>query len=762
MKKVLIVVALLLASIVFWLFSTDEKASAPAIEYKGEINVTDSGEKIVTFSATSSSNPSQTPSKLQAYANQVIVSKLDSVTHAQLSNALNKFGITIDRQIASFPFYVVAFPVDDIDDVIQAVNNIDSLMGDYIDGYDLNHIHQSFQNAQPTTFPKADGWGPENIIKVEQAWEHQASCEGVKIGVIDSAFLTNHDDLQGIFKEGSGLNAITLTKDIEPKDSDRYPTHGTQVSCLVAANRNNIGRTGICPGAEIIGVKVASEFPKIWSDEYALIAIQHMLDSNVDVVNYSLAKEYKGIFTGLGILNFEILNSPMLKAIDMLGQKGIPFVTAAGNKNLDLDWYPVFPAGHQTPSGNIVTVGATRLDGSWADNWSNDGGSNYSDTKVTIAAPGDSLRSCTVKRDDNGIPASAWTERAISGTSYSTPIITGAIGLYIANLKSEGKAIPSANDIRLRLMSTAVKDQRISDKVASGIVDVEALLTEGKDEPTVKNESDGKFYVEIDDEGTVVSDVTTILLDYDHANKDFLLRTLVSNDMNTGLHQEVLFVKNLDGAKQNFRPVKVSLTNYNTRESLESNMLLNLLKIYANNSFPPSMEIEINPKKIEREEIYKEKVQENHFSTSGEIESSFLKEAEDSQYTYKKINSKCPNFKRQCHVYIKTLRTSEPDFGVQDNDSIDAMIEQSKHLSKSQHVHHHGDFRFIAYYFDVQTGVKMRTTAVVADRDNKDNYKITVEDYIHQKIDLSPTEEKWQTGGVIKFDILENYSFSYN
>ncbi len=101
-------------------------------------------------------------------------------------------------------------------------------------------------------------------------------------------------------------------------------------------------------------------------------------------------------------------------AIDAHRQRGILFIAAAGNSNLDNDTASFYPANYYLP--NIIAVAATTSTDARASF------SNFGRRTVHLGAPGDQILSTTPNN----------TYGTLSGTSMATPHVTGVAALLKA------------------------------------------------------------------------------------------------------------------------------------------------------------------------------------------------------------------------------------------------------------------------------------------------------------------------------------------
>ncbi len=187
--------------------------------------------------------------------------------------------------------------------------------------------------------------------------------------------------------------------------------HGTHVSGIVAASRNNgIGMNGVAKNVQIMTVRAVPD-----GDEYdkdVALAIRYVVDNGAKVVNMSFGKAF----------------SPHSKwvydAMKYAEKHDVLLVKAAGNngEDIDLPSYVHFPTdspinGSEEIVDNILTVGAmTRhFDENLCATFS-----NYGKTRVDIFAPGLEIYS-TIPKDNAYL--------SIQGTSMASPEVAGVAAL---------------------------------------------------------------------------------------------------------------------------------------------------------------------------------------------------------------------------------------------------------------------------------------------------------------------------------------------
>lgn len=187
------------------------------------------------------------------------------------------------------------------------------------------------------------------------------------------------------------------------------PLHGTHVSGIIAAQRNNgIGMDGVADNVKIMMVRVVPD-----GDEYdkdIALGIFYAVDNGAKVINMSFGKSF----------------SPEKKWVDSAiryaALKDVLIVHAAGNESADNDVKDNYPNPYYILSKgkapNFITVGASsdpRITESIVADFS-----NYGKYSVDVFAPGVKIYSTLPGRNQYG---------NLRGTSMAAPIVTGLAAL---------------------------------------------------------------------------------------------------------------------------------------------------------------------------------------------------------------------------------------------------------------------------------------------------------------------------------------------
>lgn len=207
--------------------------------------------------------------------------------------------------------------------------------------------------------------------------------------------------------------------------------HGTHVAGLVAGDGTaSIGKyRGAAPGCGIISLKVLDRYGTGSQDD-VLRALRWIRENRqqyrIRVVNISVGTT----------CNSKRNHARLLESVEQLWDEGVVVVTAAGNQGPR-------PGSITAPgsSKKVITVGSSDLlEGRSA--ISGRGPTAECVCKPDIVAPGNKIMSC--------VPGKPYSYGVKSGTSMSTPLVTGAIACAL-----EKNPALTNTDIKTMLMNSA-------------------------------------------------------------------------------------------------------------------------------------------------------------------------------------------------------------------------------------------------------------------------------------------------------------------
>ena len=199
------------------------------------------------------------------------------------------------------------------------------------------------------------------------------------------------------------------------------PVHGTHVSGIIGAQRNNgIGIDGIADNVKIMMIRAVPD-----GDEYdkdVALAIKYAVDNGARVINMSFGKSF----------------SPEKKWVDeairYAESKDVLIVHAAGNESADMGTTENFPNSDLITFGktasNFITVGASSDPGITQSSIIASF-SNYGKEKVDVFAPGVKIYSTLPGGHEYGY---------LQGTSMAAPVVTGIAAIirsYFPDLSAQ-------------------------------------------------------------------------------------------------------------------------------------------------------------------------------------------------------------------------------------------------------------------------------------------------------------------------------------
>lgn len=302
--------------------------------------------------------------------------------------------------------------------------------------------------SQYVTWRLSDGEGTVIAVIDEGVWLQHSDLIGANW--INSDEIPNNnkdDDNNGYVDDYYGWNFIDDNHNLVSKGS-----HGTAVAGIIAARDNTEGIVGIAPKSKIMPLTVCDS-DGCYNDKI-YEAIIYATDNGAHIINISLGSNN-------GYIGY---NSDLDKAMNYADQHGVIVVAAAGNGDIessnqtgmDLNFYKISPVNNN----HVLGVGALDKSGKYRTYWSNFGAG------VDIYAPGEDIISTVVPAYNSG-----YGYDYLDGTSFSAPIVSGAIALLksystLSNTEIVNRIITQSNkgvlDIRASLEGLDIKYRRDS------------------------------------------------------------------------------------------------------------------------------------------------------------------------------------------------------------------------------------------------------------------------------------------------------------
>lgn len=286
---------------------------------------------------------------------------------------------------------------------------------------------------------------------------HKAGIRGRNIGVaiLDTGIYQHKDFIKPVSR-------IVAFKDFV--NGREYPYddngHGTHVAGICASNgyASNGMYRGIAPECNIIALKVLDNYG-IGSVDNVEKAIEWILYNkyiyNIKVVNLSIGT--------YGINKID--TKRLIEVVENAWDSGLVILTAAGNKGPK-----PFSVTEPGTSRKIITVGASEdciiynRNGRGMKSYSGCGPTKEYVVKPEVVAPGCNIISC-VNRDG------VYTSK--SGTSMSTPIVSGVVALAL----SKNQNVINANKkIKKGLFETCYDIGKSKNKQGWGLINPKGLI----------------------------------------------------------------------------------------------------------------------------------------------------------------------------------------------------------------------------------------------------------------------------------------------
>ena len=276
-------------------------------------------------------------------------------------------------------------------------------------------------------------------IDAGKAWKKTTGSAKVVVAVIDTGIDLDHPDLadniwtnptevanNGLDDDANGYIDDVQGWDFVENDNDPNPTpslsgwndtvvvHGTHVAGLIGAVGNNaLGVSGVNWTVQLMPLRIFNDSGSGTAADI-LAAIAYAQANDADILNMSYGGHIYSAFEE--------------EAVADAYSNGIISVAAAGNAAVDLNTSPSYPICYDQVIG-VTATDATDVAASFT---------NYGNTCADVAAPGDTILS-TYYTDDI-LHGFSDDYGYLSGTSMSTPIVSGVAALILSVNKKFGPA----------------------------------------------------------------------------------------------------------------------------------------------------------------------------------------------------------------------------------------------------------------------------------------------------------------------------------
>ncbi len=357
-----------------------------------------------------------------------------------VSDAVNASINTEELPLVEPNYYVTLDPV--IEDGEYELYAAENVLPE-VHGWD-GWVNEVFDNPDPWLVTPSDDnfqWY-HDAVNTYAGWNATMGDSDVLVAIIDDGVNYNHEDLAG------KVTMLDMTLD-EPAQTTNFGTgHGTHIAGIIAATVDNgVGGAGIAPNVSILSLNVFEEGGQYAASADIISAINYAINAGADVMNISLGSP--------------VFNYAYEMAVNKAYYSGVTICASAGNTGSNIK---NFPAAYS----HTIAVAATTLNGTRAYY------SNYGPW-VTISAPGTKIMSTSF----DGDPYNTAYYEIMSGTSMATPVVTGAVALYMSKM---GHVSP---DEMLKVLKKSVT-KCSSPQMGAGILSIEKMFSADKAAPDIQ------------------------------------------------------------------------------------------------------------------------------------------------------------------------------------------------------------------------------------------------------------------------------------
>lgn len=302
-------------------------------------------------------------------------------------------------------------------------------------------------------------------IGLDYATSRKLYGAGTTVAILDTGIHAEHPDFHGSHTPLAAFYDC-INRQTTPYDDNG---HGTHISGIICGNgKSSGGRVrGIAPECSLVVLKVLNAKGE-GNVKDVLHGIDWILQNQkryrIRIVNISVGSSRNKTFDE---------DSPLVKAVDSLWDAGLVVTTAAGNHGPER-----YSIGSPGNSRKIITVGSSddtvkaNIHGKYVRSYSSRGPTSHCIKKPDIVAPGSNIISCNhvISMSHPFSKPVYYTSK--SGTSMSTPIVSGALALLLSK-----EPQLSNLDVKIHLKNCAVDLGYPHERQGWGLLTIPNLLS---------------------------------------------------------------------------------------------------------------------------------------------------------------------------------------------------------------------------------------------------------------------------------------------
>lgn len=396
--------------------------------------------------------------KINLNTDNIIFEKDIPIYENYLDSLINK-GVIIRSKLKWYNYLIAKIDSNEIEDISKFtfVKEIQPIVEHY------NNIDNTLESNNCDLFEYGNAFNQLNMLNIPNLHRYGFTGKGVRIGFLDNGFdFRTHNAIKNakVVKSYDFIFRDSIVYNQED-DVSSQDDHGSVVFSTVGGFDNG-NFIGIAPNAEFYLAKTEDNRSESYLelDNFAE-AIMWMENNGVDVINASLG--YRGLDSiSLTYENLDGSSTIASRSINDASAMGMICVIAMGNSGDS-------PQSISAPADadSSVAVGAIEPDGIVLSGFSSNGPNSKGVMKPNLVAQGGGVYSISPNSDDSYSRA--------SGTSLSSPLITGSFGL----LKSAFRDTDSYF-LKSRMYQSANKYNTPDNRFGYGLPDVfKAINTSG-------------------------------------------------------------------------------------------------------------------------------------------------------------------------------------------------------------------------------------------------------------------------------------------